>query len=132
MECSNCGSWVDDVGLKVKRVTCSRCVQGLVGAPEIKPTVPRIPYELRKLRKEMKNMSGDSVVVPSNTVNKGRGWHLKKLVEIDGTFYSFGKIVDSATAQELQKAIEADALAKATPKKRGRPVGSGKKNAPVA
>jgi len=53
------------------------------------------------------------------TRGRGKGWHLKRLFEFDGKFYSFGKEIDPSSALKIKKELkENPALEMLSPKTR--------------
>lgn len=96
VECHICNDEVLTVALDIARVTCGKCVQGLVAPPE--------------------NYTKQA----SATAGFPRGWHFKKKFEApDGKVYSFGKLVENEEL-EVVPTQETSSKAKTVSKKRGR------------
>jgi len=111
MDCFFCGNLVDGVGHDTVAVLCSTCTSRLTGVPEEKPQVQRLPYEERKARKEARQAKKLAKLEQKKSAKRGRGrgWHLKKLYEEDGKFYSFGKEIDASTVVKLKKELKLNA-----------------------
>lgn len=84
----------------VKSVLCDRCVAKLSDAPEPPKTI--VTKEAREARKAEKAAAkAAKPVVVKATAGRGRGWHLKKVIQFDGVWYSFGKQITEKEAKKL-------------------------------
>jgi hypothetical protein len=88
-------------------ILCGRCVARLADAPaQPKPTVnPTEAYAQKQQRKLEREQHRKQAQVRKAAVVKGRGrgWHLKRVFEWEGQFYSFGELITPTRAQELMK-----------------------------
>lgn len=98
--------WVD---IGAKAGLCDKCVHRVADAPEMPKPVVRTSKEERIAKKEARLAKRKAKLEKSKTRGKGKGWHLKKLFEFDGQFYSFGKEITDAEAAKLKKSIKKDA-----------------------
>jgi len=107
VNCFFCKTEVKRTNADVRAVLCDRCVQRCLGAPEIKEPVKKVTYEEKKVRKaeRLARKAGKLEKLKTATRGKGRGWHLKKLFHYEGTFYSFGEVIDAAQAERLKKEL---------------------------
>lgn len=89
-------------------ILCGGCVAKLTDAPApVKPSVsPQERYAQKEQRKlERAQRKQEATARKSNAVKgRGRGWHLRKVFEWEGQFYSFGELITPARARELMKA----------------------------
>lgn len=123
----NCFWCREDAGRGVskdaKAVLCSRCVQKLVGAPDIAPPQPKLSAEEKQARKTARAERKVAKLEKLKTAKRGRGrgWHLKRLFEFDGEYFSMGKPITAAEAMQLKKAMAKEITnPNPEPKRRGR------------
>lgn len=126
MNCFFCRAEAGKADKDVKAVLCGNCVQRLCGAPEPSVTAPKLSFEERKARKTARAEKKVAKLEQLKTAKRGRGrgWHLKKLFEADGQYFSMGKEINALEANKLRKALaktEAIDPFKIAPAKRGRP-----------
>jgi hypothetical protein len=126
MDCFFCKADAGRVSKDAKAVLCATCVQKLVNPPDIKPVPEKLSPEAKAERKAAKVAKRTEKLekLKTATRGRGRGWHLKKLFEFDGQYFSMGKEVSAAEALKLKNALaktEAVDPFKVAPKKRGRP-----------
>lgn len=105
-------------------VLCSHCVQKLVGPPDLKPPAEKLSAEEKAERKAAKEAKKAEKLEKMKTAvrGRGRGWHLKRLFEFDGKYYSMGKEISSVEAMKIRKELakEIPDLNAPAPKTRGR------------
>ncbi|MDE1940740.1 MAG: hypothetical protein KGI66_01350 [Patescibacteria group bacterium] len=102
-----------------KAILCGDCVSRLSDPPELPKALQPKPVDengnpiIKKRGRPRKTDSAQPDAKPvkkerrsaAKTVSsgKGRGWHLKKVFEHEGQFYSFGKPITADEAKELSK-----------------------------
>lgn len=126
MNCFYCRNDAGRIGTDVKAVLCGTCVQRLTDAPAPAPTVTKLSVEEKAARKTARAERKVAKLEKLKTAKRGRGrgWHLKKLFEADGTYFSMGKEITAVEAAKIRKALAKLPVAdpfKVAPKKRGRP-----------
>lgn len=123
MNCFWCRSHVPQASKGTAAVLCSGCVQRLVGAPDIKPPAEKLTTEQRAERKAERAAKKVAKLekLKTATRGRGRGWHLKKLFEFDGKYYSMGEEITAAEAMKIRKELaKAIPNPNPEPKRRGR------------
>jgi ribosomal protein L37AE/L43A len=88
-------------------ILCGNCTARLAD-PAVRPSPTVNPTEAYAARQERKQQRVEArkqaQARKSNAVKgRGRGWHLKRVFEWEGQFYSFGELITPARAQELIK-----------------------------
>lgn len=124
MDCFFCKTDAGKVGTDTKAVLCGACVQKLTGAPEIKDPTPKLSFAERSAKKAERVARKAERLQKLKTAKRGRGrgWHLKKLFEFDGEYFSMGEKITPDQAAKIRKALAASTPALPIPtKKRGRP-----------
>jgi hypothetical protein len=126
MDCFFCRGDAGRTNKDVKAVLCGTCVQKLVNPPDLKPVPEKLSPEAKAERKQAKAAKRVEKLEKLKTAarGRGRGWHLKKLFEFEGQYFSMGKAITAAEALKLRKALaktEAADPFKLEPKRRGRP-----------
>ena len=95
-----------DAGTKDSAL-CGKCTSRLADPPQLAAPVKKLTVEEIEAKQAAKAARKTATVKKST--GKGKGWHLKKLFEWEGQFYSFGKPVDTAEAVAIKKLIKQDA-----------------------
>lgn len=81
---------------------CGRCVSKLTGAPELpKPQLTAEARKVRKMERTARREAKRAAQLANPTRGRGRGWHLKRVFEWEGQFYSFGQPITAEQAREL-------------------------------
>lgn len=93
-------------GKDVASFICSRCTAKMVPAPEEKPKVVALTPEEKEAKAVAKEEKKKAKLEKMKIKGRGKGWHLKRLFEFDGKFYSFGKEIDAAEAFKIKKDIK--------------------------
>lgn len=124
MNCFFCRADAGRVSKDAKAVLCATCVQKLAGAPEIKAPVVKLSAEQKLERKQARAAKKVARLEKLKTAvrGRGRGWHLKKLFEFEGQYFSMGKLITADEAMKIRKA-----LAKAVPNPNPEPKRRGRK-----
>jgi len=109
LECKVCNNLVENVAADIKAVTCSDCVANIVPAPEQPKVIQHLSLDEKKERKAARAVKKAAKLESLKTAKKGKGkgWHLKKLFDWEGTFYSFGKPVTDAEVAAIRKSLTA-------------------------
>lgn len=122
MECNECGNEEDYIPSKTATgLICSRCVSKMVAPPDPPKSVTKAnsasPEEKAAKAAEKEKKKAEKLE-KMKTRGRGKGWHLKRLFEYDGKFYSFGKEIDANSALKIKKEIKENPdLDKPAPKK---------------
>ena len=89
-------------------ILCGGCTARLADpAPTPKPSVnPSEAYAQKQQRKAERVAAKKQAAARKAAAVKGRGrgWHLKRVFEWEGQFYSFGELITEARARELMRA----------------------------
>lgn len=123
MHCFWCRNFVPQASKGTAAVLCSHCVQRLAGAPDLKPPAEKLTAEQKAERKaEKAKKKADKLEAMKTAVRgRGRGWHLKRLFEFDGKYYSMGKEISSVEAMKIRKELAKEIVnPNPVPAKRGR------------
>lgn len=124
MNCFYCRNDAGKVGTDTKAVLCGDCVQRLTGAPDLAPVAPKLTSEEKAARKTARAERKVAKLEKLKTAKRGRGrgWHLKRLFEFEGQYFTMGQEITAAQAakirKELAKAPQPDPFK--LPVKRGR------------
>lgn len=112
IKCFWCRADVPQAAKGTAAALCSGCVQRLCGAPDIKPVAEKLTTEQKAERKQARAVKKVAKLekLKSATRGRGRGWHLKKLFEFEGRYFSMGEEITAAEAMKIRKE-----LAKAIP-----------------
>jgi hypothetical protein len=125
MDCFFCKADAGRVSKDAKAVLCATCVQKLVNPPDLKPVPEKLSPEAKAEKKAAKVAKRTEKLekLKTATRGRGRGWHLKKLFEFEGEYFTMGKNITAAEAAKIRKQLakqpESDPF-KVAPKKRGR------------
>jgi hypothetical protein len=85
-------------------VLCGNCTAKLCDAPvQPRPVLTATEQELRRTARARATEERAAHLKAHGTAGRGRGWHLKKLFEWNGAFYSFGTLISAERARELQQ-----------------------------
>lgn len=119
MNCFFCRADAGRTSKDAKAVLCARCVQRLVGAPDIKPPVEKLTAEQKAERKQARAAKKVAKLekLKTATRGRGRGWHLKKLFEFEGQYFSMGEAITADQAMKIRKELAKTVV---KPKRRGR------------
>lgn len=116
-----------------KAILCGDCVQRCVGAPDIKPPAPKLTVaeKIEKKKIRVAKKAEKLTAMKSAARGRGRGWHLRRLFEFEGEYFSMGEKIDAAQAARIRKELAKAPITlpdkgvhKNGLKKRGRPAGS--------
>lgn len=106
LPCFFCGTNVSTT-VDVGKLLCGNCTAKCADAPApLKPYVdPTVAYRTKLARAEAKAAKKleKLAVTAAKPAGRGRGWHLKRIFEFDGKFYSFGTEITKAEADKLLK-----------------------------
>jgi len=107
MLCFFCRNDAGKVGADIKAVLCGDCVQRATGAPDLTPPQPKLSAEEKAARKlaRAERKATKLEKLKSAKRGRGRGWHLKKLFEFEGEYFSMGKSISAAEASKIRKSL---------------------------
>lgn len=123
MNCFFCRNDAGRVSKDAKAVLCATCTQRLVAPPELKSPIAKLSAEDKAARKAEKAAKKVAKLekLKTATRGRGRGWHLKKLFEFEGEYFSMGKAITADEAMKIRKALaKAIPNPNPEPKRRGR------------
>lgn len=109
MNCFFCRNPVKGSNAKeVKSVLCGTCTAKLSDPPEIKEQPAKLSIEEKEAKKAEKQKKKAERLEKMKTAKRGfgRGWHLKKLFEFEGQYFSMGKEITEAEAAKLRKKLK--------------------------
>jgi hypothetical protein len=109
MKCFFCDYPVKTTNPKeTKAVLCGSCVAKISDPPEIKEVAPKLSIEEKAERKAIRAEKKKEKLEKLKTAKRGmgRGWHLKKLFEFEGTYFSMGKEITPAEASKLRRTLK--------------------------
>lgn len=95
-----------------KSVLCGTCVAKLSDPPELKEPPAKLSIEEKEAKKVEKEKKKTEKLEKMKTAKRGfgRGWHLKKLFEFEGQYFSMGKEITAAEASKLRKKLKKDGI----------------------
>lgn len=107
MNCFYCRNDAGKTGNETIAILCGDCVQRLTGAPDLKPIAPKLSIEERAAKKALKLQKKTEKLehMKTQTRGRGRGWHLKKLFEFQGMYYSMGIEITAIEAMKLKNQL---------------------------
>lgn len=107
MDCFFCRCDAGRTNKDTKAVLCGSCVQKLVNPPDLKPVPEKLSPEAKAEKRQAKVAKRTEKLekLKSATRGRGRGWHLKKLFEFDGEYFSMGKAITAAEAVKIRKSL---------------------------
>lgn len=107
VRCSVCTTEME-ISNHSKSGICEDCVRDSVAPPEQPKPVVRLSVDERKERKAARAIRKAEREAAKATRPRGRGqgWHKKKLVEIDGQWYSRGREITPEEAERIRNAKE--------------------------
>lgn len=104
MQCFFCRNTVR-TDSDVVSVLCGTCT-AKISDPAARPVQPSMTADV-KAAKEAKRVEKQAARATREVTIKhrgrGRGWHLKRAVEFDGQWYSFGKPITAELAKTIMK-----------------------------
>jgi hypothetical protein len=113
MKCFFCDTPVPGTDAKTtKAVLCGKCVARLSDPPDLKPPPAKLSVEEKEVKKAEKEEKKAAKLEKMKTAKRGfgRGWHLKKLFEFEGKYFSMGKEITDAEAAKLRKKLKKEGV----------------------
>lgn len=108
LKCFFCREECPKASKDAKAILCDRCTLRLSAPPDIKVTAPKPTVEEKAAKKEEKAKKKAEKLEKMKTAKRGfgRGWHLKKLFEFEGQYFSMGKEISAADAAKIRKQLK--------------------------
>jgi len=107
LDCIFCKRTVE-ASADAKAILCDHCVQTHGDPPKQPAPYVVLAPEEKAARKQAKKEKKEAKLQKMKKAKsgRGRGWHLKKLFEWDGQFYSMGKPIDDAQVAKIRKKLK--------------------------